>query len=144
MLCSDGLTDMLGDEQIEQTLLVSRTATTATKNLINRALEAGGRDNITAMVLCVRKCDDLPQNAPRHGKARFALSKRGMRARRTGGNWYRQDVNTAKEELLSTGKKKPGKGALIGAIVSFVIGFISICSTIGAAGAGRSLIAFLS
>lgn len=118
LLCSDGLTDMLGDDQIEQTLLVSRTATTATKNLINRALEAGGRDNITAMVLCVRKCDDLPQNAPRHGKARFALSKRGMRARRTGGNWYRQDVNTAKEELLSTGKKKPGKGALIGAWVA--------------------------
>lgn len=40
--------------------------------------------------------------------------------------------------------RSAGKGALIGAIVNFVIGFISICSTIGAAGAGRSLIAFLS
>ena len=39
--------------------------------------------------------------------------------------------------------RSAGKGALIGAIVNFVIGFISICSTIGATGAGRSLIAFL-
>ena len=132
LLCSDGLTDMLDDAQIAQTLLSSRTATTATKNLVNRALEEGGRDNITVMVLCVRKCDDLPEHAPRHGKIR-GFSRRAARARNTGNNWYRQDVDRGKEKLLAAGKRNFGRPVLL-ALLLFVILIAAVIGVIAAGG----------
>lgn len=132
LLCSDGLTDMLDDAQIAQTLLGSRTATTATKNLINRALEEGGRDNITVMVLCVRKCDDLPEHAPRHGKIR-GFSRRAARARNAGSSWYRQDVDTGKEKLLSAGRKNFARPVLL-ALLLFAILMAAVIGVIAAGG----------
>ena len=51
LLCSDGLTDMLEDEKIKEILNSSPTTDEAVNTLINAALEAGGRDNVTAIVV---------------------------------------------------------------------------------------------
>ncbi|MGA1826160.1 MAG: Stp1/IreP family PP2C-type Ser/Thr phosphatase [bacterium] len=51
LLCSDGLTDMLEDEKIEEILDCSATPDEAVNALIHAALEAGGRDNVTAIVV---------------------------------------------------------------------------------------------
>ncbi len=50
MLCSDGLTDMLSPETIAGILAHKQPADACCRELIDAALEAGGKDNITAIV----------------------------------------------------------------------------------------------
>jgi serine/threonine protein phosphatase PrpC len=55
LLCSDGLSRMLRDEEIESTLLgMTDDLEGATKTLISLANERGGRDNITAILVRVQ------------------------------------------------------------------------------------------
>ncbi|MFG6392637.1 MAG: protein phosphatase 2C domain-containing protein [Lachnospiraceae bacterium] len=53
LLCSDGLTDMLPDNEIEQSLFKTYKNGTGfiVQNLCTKALEAGGRDNITCIAV---------------------------------------------------------------------------------------------
>ena len=51
LLCSDGLTNMLTDEQIEKVLVEEKTAEAAVKKLINKANARGGNDNISVAYL---------------------------------------------------------------------------------------------
>ncbi|MFM9876439.1 MAG: PP2C family protein-serine/threonine phosphatase [Rhodoglobus sp.] len=53
LLCSDGLTKEVGDERIRLHLGASLSATETAGALIDAALAAGGRDNITAIVVDV-------------------------------------------------------------------------------------------
>lgn len=53
LICSDGVTDMLQPEEIAE-LLGLPDETAAVRKIVDRSLEAGGRDNITAIVL--RSC----------------------------------------------------------------------------------------
>jgi protein phosphatase len=50
LLCSDGLTDMVGDEEIRELLLQAGPAEQICQALIDRALEHGGRDNVTVVL----------------------------------------------------------------------------------------------
>lgn len=50
LICSDGLTDMVAQAEIEKTLKEITSTTDTTKALIDLALEKGGRDNITVIV----------------------------------------------------------------------------------------------
>lgn len=49
LLCSDGLTDMLDDGEITAILSTGENAQTVASKLIRRALEKGGKDNVTVM-----------------------------------------------------------------------------------------------
>lgn len=49
LLCSDGLTDMIADETILDILL--RNKDQPAQGLLSAALDAGGRDNVTAVVI---------------------------------------------------------------------------------------------
>ena len=51
LLCSDGLTDMLSDEEISEILVDHSSLSSQVERLIDFALERGGRDNIT-IILC--------------------------------------------------------------------------------------------
>lgn len=51
LLCSDGLTSMVAEDQVAKILLSASSLEDAADNLIARANDAGGRDNIT-VVLC--------------------------------------------------------------------------------------------
>lgn len=53
MLCSDGLTTMLGDEQIRDLISGATSLEAATRALIDEANRAGGRDNITVILFQV-------------------------------------------------------------------------------------------
>lgn len=50
MLCTDGLTDGIEDDAIRTLLADATTAAAASESLIARALDSGGRDNITVIV----------------------------------------------------------------------------------------------
>ncbi|MBL0885447.1 serine/threonine-protein phosphatase [Myceligenerans sp. I2] len=73
LVCSDGLTAELDDEQIREILLAFPDPGTAAQELVASALEAGGRDNVTVLVVDVtgvphdtdgataeRDCDMVP------------------------------------------------------------------------------------
>ena len=47
LLCSDGLSDMVPDDRIEQILRSEQSVDKAVKVLMSEALNNGGRDNIT-------------------------------------------------------------------------------------------------
>ncbi len=49
LLCSDGLTDMLSDDEITAILSTGDSAQTVASKLVRKALEVGGKDNITVM-----------------------------------------------------------------------------------------------
>ena len=53
LLCSDGLTTMIGDEKIRDILMSSTSLDAAARTLIDEANRAGGRDNITVIVFQV-------------------------------------------------------------------------------------------
>ncbi|AMB98974.1 protein phosphatase [Aerococcus urinaehominis] len=50
LLCSDGLTDMLTDQDIYQTIVTSPDLKTAVNKLVDQANAAGGRDNISVVL----------------------------------------------------------------------------------------------
>ncbi len=50
LLCSDGLTDVVSDEAVHETLATVPDADTAVQLLINQAIANGGPDNITCIV----------------------------------------------------------------------------------------------
>ena len=52
LLCSDGLNDALDDEQIE-TIVQSCPSDMLHETLIDEALQAGAKDNVTVVVVCV-------------------------------------------------------------------------------------------
>jgi serine/threonine protein phosphatase PrpC len=54
LLCSDGLSDMLDDESIAQLLMGAQTLPEAAGALIDAANDAGGKDNISVVLVRVR------------------------------------------------------------------------------------------
>jgi protein phosphatase len=57
LVCSDGLTDMVTDDDISATLAHVSGAQAACDSLIERALQNGGKDNVTAIVADFRASD---------------------------------------------------------------------------------------
>jgi PPM family protein phosphatase len=53
LLCSDGLTTMVSDDEIRQILVEARSLRNAVKELVDAANRGGGRDNITAVAFRV-------------------------------------------------------------------------------------------
>jgi protein phosphatase len=51
LLCSDGLSGMVQDQAIWDIVSQSVNVETATQNLINKAMENGGEDNITVVIV---------------------------------------------------------------------------------------------
>ncbi|HTU92111.1 MAG TPA: protein phosphatase 2C domain-containing protein [Gemmataceae bacterium] len=50
LLCTDGLTDLLPDDAIRKVLRSADTAADACRSLVDRALDAGGKDNVTVVL----------------------------------------------------------------------------------------------
>lgn len=51
LLCSDGLTDMLSDPEIKDILALQESPSAICKKFVDAANKAGGRDNITTLVI---------------------------------------------------------------------------------------------
>jgi PPM family protein phosphatase len=57
LLCSDGLTTMVSDEEIRDILINAKSLRSAVSKLIDAANRGGGRDNITAVAFRVAEAD---------------------------------------------------------------------------------------
>ncbi|MGA2469598.1 MAG: Stp1/IreP family PP2C-type Ser/Thr phosphatase [Solirubrobacteraceae bacterium] len=65
LLCSDGLTSMIPESQVEQILAASTTLAAAGRALISAANAAGGRDNITVVLF---RLEEVAGDRPRTRK----------------------------------------------------------------------------
>jgi len=62
LICSDGLNNEIGDDQIQAIMTTAPSASAAVEDLIDAALGQGGHDNITAVVVVVDEADnDQPE-----------------------------------------------------------------------------------
>jgi serine/threonine protein phosphatase PrpC len=57
LLCSDGLTTMISDDQIREILVGSKSLRSAVNRLVDAANRGGGRDNITAVAFRLADAD---------------------------------------------------------------------------------------
>ena len=72
LLCSDGLSDMVEDEEIRMTLVTLKTNPTLTvQQLVQSANDNGGRDNISAMLIRVAEHFNVPRGWLARVKALF-------------------------------------------------------------------------
>jgi protein phosphatase len=55
LMCSDGLTDLIMDNEIEKQLTLNLTKSEIAQNLVNLAIEKGGNDNISVILIDVLK-----------------------------------------------------------------------------------------
>lgn len=55
LICSDGLTDMVNDIDISRVLGQNKSISALTQDLISAALENGGRDNVTVVLIKVQE-----------------------------------------------------------------------------------------
>jgi len=60
LLCSDGLTDLVDDPTITEILRDAPGANDACERLIQRALDSGGRDNVTTIVAIYKVPEETP------------------------------------------------------------------------------------
>jgi len=58
LLCSDGLTTMVGDDQIREILTGARSLRSAVNKLVDAANSGGGRDNITAVAFRLSESEE--------------------------------------------------------------------------------------
>ena len=59
LLCSDGLTDMVSDAEIEMILRKEKSVEEAVEELLNTALEHGGVDNVTVILIEVQQEEEI-------------------------------------------------------------------------------------
>ncbi|HET6770894.1 MAG TPA: Stp1/IreP family PP2C-type Ser/Thr phosphatase [Actinomycetota bacterium] len=72
LLCSDGLTAMIGDEDIRKILAGHDDPQSASEALVEAANAAGGQDNITTVVVDVAAAAEAPPAQPADAAARVA------------------------------------------------------------------------
>jgi hypothetical protein len=85
MVCSDGLSGMLTDAEMEDIMRVTQGDTAVAANLLaDRANEAGGADNITVILAKVLE-NTLPAAADRVEEQDWGKTERGQKKKRRGG-----------------------------------------------------------
>ncbi len=108
LICSDGLTTMLGDEQIGRLLARATSMQSAVRALVDEANRAGGRDNITAIVFRLGDGDAPTGAAARAGAPEGATlvgssaEEAGLTATEVRRRAAAEAAKQRREELAST------------------------------------------
>jgi PPM family protein phosphatase len=128
LLCSDGLTTMVSDEEIREILVRSKTLRSAVNRLVDAANHGGGRDNITAVAFRVADAD-----AKEGEEGATLIARTGEQAGLTG-----ERVRAATDRLRGRGPMPAPSGrrralrwtALLGVIVLVVGGAVLFARSI--------------
>ena len=119
LLCSDGLTTMVGDEEIREILVGARSLRSAVNRLVEEANRGGGRDNITAVAF------RLAEEGAEQEEGATLVARTAEQAGLTG-----ERVRAATDRLRGTGAPMPAPSrrrrairiAAIAAAVIVVVG----------------------
>jgi serine/threonine protein phosphatase PrpC len=107
LICSDGLTTMLGEEQIAKLLAGSSSMSAAVRALIDEANRAGGRDNITALAF---RLEDAAAPQQSHENATLIGSSAAEAGLTTTEVRRRAAAEAARERREQLTAKKPRRG----------------------------------
>ncbi|HVW18963.1 MAG TPA: Stp1/IreP family PP2C-type Ser/Thr phosphatase [Solirubrobacteraceae bacterium] len=66
LICSDGLTSMVGEAQVAETIAAAATLAGAARDLVDAANAAGGRDNITVVLFRLEEVGAAPAADEQH------------------------------------------------------------------------------
>jgi protein phosphatase len=75
LLCSDGLTDLVWDDEIIKIIRTQKDLKMAAETLVNLANERGGHDNITVVLLAMPKADETPRKKKNTGILNWILGE---------------------------------------------------------------------
>jgi len=64
LMCSDGLTDLVWDDEMLKTIHTKKDMKTAAETLVNMANERGGHDNITVVILSTPRLEETVKKKP--------------------------------------------------------------------------------
>ena len=105
LLCSDGLTGMLPEPRVEEILGAEVEPQRAVDRLIREANDAGGVDNITAIVIALTDADIDPSEGDTSATTDTAAL--GGRAERTSGSAEQEPPRPTPRSLASSRRPKP-------------------------------------
>jgi PPM family protein phosphatase len=107
LICSDGLTTMLGEEQIAKLLAGASSMSAAVRALVDEANRAGGRDNITALAF---RLEDAAAPQQSHENATLIGSTAAEAGLTTTEVRRRAAAEAARERRERLTAKKPRRG----------------------------------
>lgn len=82
LICSDGVTDMLSDEEIQEILSKTGTAEEKVEELLEMALSRGGRDNVTMILAQINGYEEkILSNDGQNGTAPGGRNSAGNKER---------------------------------------------------------------
>ena len=136
LLCSDGLSDMISEDRIGSILREHRENPEAPcRVLISAALDAGGTDNVTVVVVDVKETGE-PKEDPRGGTREMEAvpppDQEGYLPRRQPGN-SRSEARTARSRKAARGRarRKRSRG-ILGALGKAIRGLAVILVVVAA------------
>ena len=133
LLCSDGLSDMVPEGRISEILAASPDdPETPARNLLSAALDAGGTDNVTVVVVDVKEQD--PPSQERSGGTREmpAVARSENRSSATGRSSGRRppkEEYTGSQDLVrpkSRRKKRGGAGRFVRGLAAILVVVIAL------------------
>jgi serine/threonine protein phosphatase PrpC len=128
LLCSDGLTTMLGEEQISSLLKGASSVEAAVRALVDEANRAGGRDNITALAFRLEDAA-APKDDP-HGAT--LIGSTAEEAGLTGTEVRRRAAAAAAEDRRRKQEEKPRRRRGRTVVAFFVAALLVAAIAVGA------------
>jgi serine/threonine protein phosphatase PrpC len=123
MLCSDGLTTMVGEERISQILQGATSMDAAVRALIDEANQAGGRDNITAIAFRLDEAAVAEEKEESPTLAGPAAEREGFTAAEVRRRAAMADRATAPPEQDGRGALRRAAPIVIGVLLIGAIAF---------------------
>lgn len=119
LLCSDGLSDMVKEARIKEVLADERDPEPAARRLLSDALEAGGSDNITIVVIDVRDRGEKNRDGSRGTREMQAVGRSATGAAAAGAAAPSAFAGTRRGKRSRNPQKSRGSGIgrLLGGLV---------------------------
>src|SRR3954447_3928445 len=125
LICSDGLTTMLGEEQIAKLLAGATSMSAAVRALVDEANRAGGRDNITALAF---RLEDAAAPQQSHEDATLigsTAAEAGLATTEARRRAAAAAARDRREQLAEKGPRKGLRRALKVLVVLVVLGALA-------------------
>ena len=128
VLCSDGLTDMVSEDELQEILAASSNPEKAARALVNAALDAGGADNVTVVIIDVseEQTEVAPERGARGGTQEMrALSSARSRDTSASDSFEHRETRS-RDVARSKNKKRTKSGGRWGQAIKALIRTVAV------------------